>query len=156
MTKTAIAIGAFVLMVRTAHAQDVKLMSGVDPITDRTNIMAYSLSPDGRSLGWRCDEHGLLAVLVNVGPSIKGTEELLTVQHQFPSAPAQTSLWTFDSRRRAAWMSAEEVPAFKRLALLATRVLIRITDSDGAVMETTEFPLRGLGPALTKLPCGEK
>ena len=156
MTKTAIALGAFVLMVRSAQAQDVKLMSGVDPITDRTNIMAYSLSPEGHSLGWRCDEKGLLAVLVNVGPSIKSTEDHISVQHQFPSAAAETSLWTFDRKHRTAWMSAEEIPAFKQRALLATRVLIRITDSDGGVVVTMDFPLRGLELALVSLPCGTK
>jgi hypothetical protein len=156
MTKTAMVIGALVLMAHPAQSQDVKIMSQVDPMTDRITSMAYSLGPDEQVLGWRCDKDDLLAVLVSVGPSIKSTGHLITVQHQFPREAAETSRWTFDSQNRTAWMSAEEVPAFKRRALLATRVLIRITDSDGDVVATTEYPLRGLDQALAKLPCGKK
>jgi hypothetical protein len=126
-----------------------------DPITDadRSIVGTPATAVSGGSrrspiLGWRCMSDGLNVVYMFDRYLIDAS-----VLYRFDSdQPSQLDVWDMLTSHQGAAIPIRMVAEFTTQAMVAQRVVLRVTDRDGEQLTDT-FSLNGLTKALPQLPC---
>lgn len=138
-----------------AEIQDFTYVKSIDLRTDEDRSIILTGRTEGDdgviALAWACRPEGL-HVMVTTNPLGFQSEWVLVYYRFPPKEPTAPESWDATDHE-AWWMPLTLVPSFTEEAKGESRVVIGVNGPPDWKYRTAAFSLKGLGEALTRLPC---